>query len=444
MNVARLNFSHGTHEEHGRVILSIRDISKELCCPTAILQDVSGPKVRVGMIHDGPVYLESNQIFILTSRDIIGNCKEVSLTYKGLVSDVKSGDKLLLADGTIKMVVEEVKGQDVYCRVIIGGYLNSHKGINLPDKTMNIPILSKKDINDIRFGIENKVDYIALSFVRNLNDVLQAREIIENFNGNIPIIAKIEKHEALNEIDGIIANTNGIMIARGDLGVDIPIEKVPIVQKNLIQKANNNGKPVITATQMLRSMVDNPLPSRSEVTDIANAVLDGSDALMLSEETAIGKYPFLAVETMSKSISYAETLFPYKTFSEKYIHDSHYSIQEAVAATACQIANRLEVKAIVAYTQSGSTARLISKYRPSQTIFGLTPEINTFRMLSLNWGVYPILVSGRAQNEDDMEKEAIELVKQFGKLVSGDRVLVVVGLPLYVSGTTNALKVSVI
>lgn len=441
MNVARLNFSHGTHELHGKVIDSIREISGRLEKPVAVLQDLAGPKIRTGIIVDGPVILKSGQKFCLTARDVQGNSSEVSITYKELPADVLPGDTLLLCDGSIEMEVKETKGEDIICKVIVGGPLDSHKGINLPDRSIQAEILSEKDRKDLAFGLRKEVDYIALSFVRNVEDVRLVRKIINDSGYNTSLIAKIEKHEALNNIDEIIKEVDGIMVARGDLGVEIPIETVPRVQKRLIRKANQSAKPVITATQMLKSMVDNPRPTRAEVTDVANAILDGSDAVMLSEETAVGKYPVETVKMMSKIAVSIEQSFPFREWAERYRKGSQLSAPEAVALSACQIAESIRASAIVATTKSGSTTRLVAKYRPIQTILAITPDECTFHRLALVWGAHPVLMK-QVETTDDLEKNAIDLACRTGYVKKDSQVVLIAGVPLYVSGTTNLIKIT--
>jgi len=441
MNVARLNFSHGSHELHGRVIDDIRKISKRLGKPVAILQDLAGPKIRTGLIANGPVILKSGQKFCLTAREVDGDSTEVSITYKELPADVLPGDTLLLCDGSIEMEVEETKGEDILCRVIVGGPLDSHKGINLPDRSIQAQILSDKDRKDLAFGLKKGVDYIALSFVRNVEDVRLVRKIIEDSGYNIKLIAKIEKHEALNNIDDIIKEVDGIMVARGDLGVEIPIETVPRVQKRLIRKANQAAKPVITATQMLKSMVDNPRPTRAEVTDVANAILDGSDAIMLSEETAIGKYPVETVKMMSKIAVSIEQSFPFREWISRYRKGDQLSAPEAVALSACQIAESIRASAIVATTKSGSTTRLVAKYRPMHTILAITPDESTFHRLALVWGANPVLMK-QVDTTDDLEKHAVELALKSGFVEEESRIVLIAGVPLYVSGTTNLIKIT--
>ena len=440
MNVARLNFSHGSHEEHAQVISTVRSIADRLKHPVAILQDLAGPKIRTGLIANGPVMLKPGQTFTLTSREVQGDSKKVSLTYKNLPKDVYPGDLLLLNDGDLELIVKEKSEKDIKCRVRIGGPLDSHKGVNLPERSINIPILSDKDRDDLAFGIEHGVDYVALSFVRTAGEVKKVRGLIKESSRKTALIAKIEKHEALANIDEIIKTVDGIMVARGDLGVEIPIEDVPKVQKMLIEKTNRAGKPVITATQMLKSMVDNPRPTRAEVTDVANAIFDGSDAVMLSEESTIGKYPVEAVDMLSRIAKSTESAFPFQRWLSKFEEDKTLSIQEAVAHSACQIARWVNAGAIMTSTQSGSTTRLVAKYRPSQPILAMTPDEVTYRKLALVWGAIPIMIVNR-DSTDKLERQSIELALQSGYIKSGQLVIFTAGIPLNVTGTTNLIKI---
>lgn len=437
MSMARLNFSHGTRQEHKEKILIIRNASDELNQPVSILQDLAGPKIRVGHIPEPGVRLEAGQPFKLTSQSVEGTKERVSVTYPHLPDEVRKGDRILLADGVMELTVKEVTHAEITCEVIIGGVLTSHKGINLPTRTIRAPSLTDKDREDLLFGLENEVDYVALSFVRKAEDILKVKEIIQQRKRDTPVIAKIEKHEAIDNIDEIIEVSDGIMVARGDLGVEIPLEKVPNIQKMLIRKANILGKPVITATQMLRSMADSPRPTRAEATDVANAVLDGTDAVMLSEETATGAYPLKAVEFMDRIIESAENGFPHNKYLQ-FIPKKEVS--SSVAHASCVLAEHLDASAIVSPTQSGQTARHISRFRPRRPIIALSPNRNTVFRLTLSWGCIPRLVAG-PRDTDDMIENAARSALETGYVSKGDLVVITAGHPFWVTGTTNMVRV---
>ena len=442
MNVARLNFSHGTHEEHRKVIENIRVLSGELDMPVAILQDISGPKIRIGKLKDDNILLEAGSTFTLTCRDVIGDEAQVSVNYRNLPDDVKVGDTILLSDGNIELKVEETTPTDINCRVVVGGSLSSHKGVNLPTVTMGVPPLTPKDEVDLRFGIGQVVDYIALSFVRQAKDIEALKSIIMNEGASIPVIAKIEKHEALSNIDEIISIVDGIMVARGDLGVEIPLEQVPLMQKMLVRKCNAVGKPVITATQMLMSMVNNPRPTRAEVTDIANAVLDGTDALMLSEETALGKYPIKSVSVMSRIAANTESSAYFIELMEKRAIPERKTIPDAISHAASMTARSLGSATIVTPTSSGSTARMVARYRPTQPIIAISSNPGTVARLSLVWGIVAVIVD-ELLDTDDMTAKAREIARKMGLVRGGDTVVITAGVPIGVEGTTNLIKVEV-
>ena len=443
MDVARLNFSHGTREGHGRTIRNLRETSGRLGRPVAILQDLAGPKIRIGPIKNGPITLVSGETFTLSGREVPGDVHRVSLTYKDLPAEVLPGDRLLLSDGELELVVEETSEEEIRCRVVVGGSLSSSKGINLPDRSIRAPSLTEKDREDLAFGLEQGVDFIALSFVRTAIEVERTRSLIAESGRDTPILAKIEKREALDHIDEIIRAADGIMIARGDLGVEIPIEDVPKFQKMLIEKANQAGKPAITATQMLRSMVENPRPTRAEVTDVANAILDGTDAVMLSEETAVGRYPVKAVEMMSRIAGAAESTFPFRDWAARFEGKRSVSRQEAVVHAACQLAEEVKAAAIITCTQSGSTTRLVSKYRPSQPILAMTPDETTRRRLALTWGSVPLRIEATGSH-DELERESLRIAGESGYVESGQAVVLIAGYPLHQPGITNMIKISVV
>ncbi|MDE1890857.1 MAG: pyruvate kinase, partial [Planctomycetota bacterium] len=407
MNVARLNFSHGTLSDHKDNIKNIRDISERLQKPVAIIQDLSGPKIRIGTLYKESIILKTGDQFTLTNKILEGNERRVSVTYSLLPESVFVGDSIFICDGEIELKVIQKSNVDIVCQIIVGGELTASKGINIPTRSLPIPSLTEKDKKDLDFGINHDIDYVALSFVKNVDDVLQLKELLRQKNKDIPIIAKIEKREALNNLEAIIKTADAIMVARGDLGVEIPLESVPLAQKKIIHIANSYCKPVITATQMLASMVNNYRPTRAEVTDVANAILDGSDAVMLSEETAKGRYPLESVRMLSKIAGETEpSLARRNNFETQRIQNNPITIPDAISIATCQIANDLDIKTIVTCTQTGNTARFISKYRPKQRILAVTPSLNTYRRLALVWGVIPILTESM-QNTDDMMKKGI-------------------------------------
>ncbi len=442
MNVARLNFSHGTHEEHLKKIKEIRKLSDRLKRPVTILQDLSGPKIRVGKVKEGGIDLKRGEKFILTNRKILGDEKEVSVTYPSLPREVKSGDTLLLADGAIELQALKSDGTDIECRVIVGGRLTSNKGINFPTGTIRVSPFTKKDREDLLFGIRNGVDMVSLSYVKDAGDIEGVKRFLKNYSAPLPVIAKIERKEALEQIDDILLASDGIMVARGDLGVETPIEKVPNVQKMLIRKANALGKPVITATQMLRSMVDQNRPTRAEATDVVNAIYDGTDAVMLSEETAIGRFPVETVQMMAKIASAAEEEFPHHRFFERR-SGGESDLPQAISFAASFLSEKVNAVAIVVPTESGSTARWVSRLRPRQPILALSRHFSTVRSLNLCWGVTPLLVSDW-RDTDDMLERAKRMPKKLGLASRGDRVVIIAGVPISIPGTTNLIKVEVV
>ncbi|HWP35028.1 MAG TPA: pyruvate kinase [Thermodesulfobacteriota bacterium] len=440
VDVLRLNFSHGDRRTHAESIAAIRDIADGLDRPVGILADLAGPKVRIGEFEGGSATLVAGERFVLTTRPVLGNQAGVSVNYPGLPEDVKPGESILLNDGLIELKVEKVEGPDVHCRVVTGGVLTSHKGVALPMTTLRLPCLTEKDREDLRFGLEQGIDFVGLSFVRRAADVEEARALVAALGYDTPLVAKIERHEALEDLEAILAKADGIMVARGDLAVDTSYERVPMIQKRLIRQANQAGKPVITATQMLRSMVDNPRPTRAEATDIANAVLDGTDAVMLSEESAVGAYPVEAVRVMDRIIRAAEEEIDYSgtLLRRERIGDQGRVIAGAVARAACFIAQDIKAAAILTPTSSGQTARLVARHRPAQPIIALTPDPATYRRLSLSWGVTPLLV-GDLLSTDDMIEKAKEAVLRAGILAPGDPLVITAGHPIGVPGGTNLI-----
>lgn len=443
MDVARLNFSHGTQEEHRRVITLLRRISSRLGKPVAVLQDLSGPKIRIGPIRSGPVVLEPGALFTLTARKVPGDARSVSISYPAMVGEVRRGDVLLLSDGALELEVLSVEQRDIRCRVVIGGPLNSFKGINLPARTLRMPSLTAKDRDDLSFGLRSGVDYVAMSFVRTGEDIATVRRHMKRCGGYAPVIAKIEKHEALDNMDAIVEAADGLMVARGDLGVETPLEKIPRVQKTLIRKSRAAGKPVITATQMLRSMVDSPRPTRAEVTDVANAILDGTDAVMLSEETAIGKYPVESASMMARIAREAESGSEAWAGTQPVdLEPIAGSLPSAVAYAASRLAADVGAAAIITFTQSGSTARLVSRCRPGVPILALTPVETTKRQLALCRGVLPIL-GARMADTDAMIAAALRAALGSRLVRQGETVVITAGVPINRTGTTNLIKAEV-
>jgi pyruvate kinase len=407
-DVVRLNFSHGTRDEHAQVIERVRRIAEQLNVPVAILQDLAGPKVRIGTFTSGSVTLTAGAPFTLTTQPVAGTERIVSVSYAQLPQEVKPRDTLLLADGAVILEVQQVTTDEIHCQVVVGGNLSAHKGVNCPSGLFKLPILNAKDLADLQFGIDQQLDYIGLSFVRTADDIRVAKSAIAQRGGNIPIIAKIETQTALSHIDEIIAATDGVMVARGDLGIETPFARVPLVQKQLIAKANQQAKPVITATQMLWSMVNAPRPTRAEAADVANAVLDGTDAVMLSEETAVGRYAVQAVQAMVAIADEAEhtelSLGPRADLNKEFVP----SEAELMAQAACHIAAACKLEAIVTVTLEGTSARLVAKYRPSQPIFAATPRIDTYRRLALIRGVTPLLLHPNVTTREEMIAKAKE------------------------------------
>ncbi len=444
MNVARLNFSHGTHEEQKKRMDMVKKLRAELGLPIAILLDTKGPEIRTRDFEGGKVEVKAGDFFTLTTRDIVGDSTITSITYKDLYKDVQVGTHILIDDGLIELEVTSISGEDILCTVITGGPISNHKGINVPDVHLNMPYLSEADESDILFGIEQDVDFVAASFVRSAKDVLEIRELL-NANGGqrINIISKIENSEGVNHIDDIIYVSDGIMVARGDMGVEIPCEEVPVIQKMIINKVYMAGKQVITATQMLDSMIKNPRPTRAETTDVANAIYDGTSAVMLSGESAAGKYPVEAVEMMAKIAERAEAAIDYKKNFYHYERAANQNVTDAVCHAACTTAIDLNAAAVIIVTKSGVSARNISKYRPSCNIIAGTTSDKAYRQLNMSWGVTPVHLE--EQNEVfTLFDHAVAAGKKQGLLQAGDKVVIGAGVPLGISGNTNMLKVQVV
>ncbi|MFC7680993.1 pyruvate kinase [Paenibacillus sp. GCM10028914] len=442
MNVARLNFSHGDFEEHGNRIKTIRQASQELNKTVAILLDTKGPEIRTGKLEVEPIELVQDEYITLTTEEILGDKNRISITYKELPEDVSVGSTILIDDGLIGLTVVEVQGTEIKCRIVNGGTIKSKKGVNVPGVNISLPGITEKDANDIIFGIEQGIDFIAASFVRKASDVQEIRELLKKHNAeHIQIISKIENQQGVDNLDEILEASDGLMVARGDLGVEIPAEEVPLAQKRMIEKCNIAGKPVITATQMLDSMQRNPRPTRAEASDVANAIFDGTDAIMLSGETAAGKYPVESVLTMSRIAEKAESALNYRELFLKQRIAQETSVTEAISQSVAISALDLNAKAIISSTESGQTARMVSKYRPNAPIIAVTTQDRTLRRLALTWGVTP--VKGElATSTDEMFEYALQGGQKSGIVKEGDLVVITAGVPLGKSGSTNLVKVS--
>jgi len=438
----RLNFSHGTHDDHQRSIRLIRQVSFELNQPVGILQDLQGPKIRLGKFENGSITLEKGDPFILTSHLMPGTQGKSCVTYQPLAEEVPAGAVILLDDGKVEMRVEKVDkaAKELHCEVVVGGVLSNNKGVNFPGVYLSIKALTDKDREDLTFGLDQGVDWVALSFVRNPQDILEIKELIASAGKNVPVIAKIEKHEAIEQMEAILSLCDGVMVARGDLGVELPAEDVPILQKRLIATSNRLGIPVITATQMLDSMVSNPRPTRAEISDVANAILDGTDAVMLSNETAVGKFPVQAVETMARIACRMEQDPIYKRKTEDM---GGRSIPNAISSAVGQIAEQLGAAAIMTLTKSGATARNVSKFRPSKPILAITPHVDVARQLQLVWGVKPLLVLNLVSTGQTFQA-ALNVAQEKGLLTQGDLVVMTAGTLQGVSGSTDLIKVEVV
>jgi len=445
MNVARLNFSHGSHEEHKGRIDTIRKVAKRLNKTVAILLDTKGPEIRTHNMKNGIIELEKGKEVIVSMTEVEGTPEKFSVTYDNLINDVQVGSYILLDDGLVELQVKDIdhdKGE-VKCDILNSGELKNKKGVNLPGVKVNLPGITDKDADDIRFGIKEDVDFIAASFVRRPSDVLDIREILEQEKANITIFPKIENQEGIDNIEEILEVSDGLMVARGDMGVEIPPEKVPMVQKDLIRKCNKLGKPVITATQMLDSMQRNPRATRAEASDVANAIYDGTDAVMLSGETAAGLYPEEAVKTMRNIAVSAEAAQDYKKLLSDRTKLVETSLVNAIGISVAHTALNLNVKAIVAATESGSTARTISKYRPHSDIIAVTPSEKTARQCAIVWGVYPVVKEGR-KNTDALLNNAVATAVETERVQNGDLIIITAGVPTGEKGTTNMMKIHLV
>lgn len=442
VDVFRLNFSHGTHEDHLKVIKNVRELNKELGTRVCLLQDLQGPKIRVNEMEPN-IVLERGQDLIITTNELLGNNNIISTSYQNLPKDVKVGDMILIDDGKIELKVKEVRNDEVLTEVIYGGLLKSRKGINLPFTKVSAPSLTEKDLKDLEFGIQNDVDWVALSFVRKAFDIQSMRAIIDSHKSSIRIVAKIEKPEALSNIDEIIAETDGVMVARGDLGVEIWMEEVPMVQKMLVEKCNRAGKPVIVATQMMESMIENPRPTRAETNDVANAVMDGADALMLSAETASGKYPLEVIRSMVRTVASVEKnpkiYYHFRSVeksSPNYIHDNF-------VLAACKLAKDVGAKAIVGMTQSGYTAFQSSAYRPNANIFVFTSNASLLNKINLVWGSQAYYYD-KTNSTDETISDVEATLKRDGHVKTGDIIIILASMPIHERQRTNTLKINIV
>ena len=440
MNVARINLSHGTLAEHKNVIKDIREVARTLNIPIAILLDLPGPKIRTGALQNGRICLNEGCPFSLVKDVIKGDETKVSVNYPSFFKDIKPGNSIFLNDGAIELKVTSASANKVQCRVVAGGELTENKGVNLPGVKLNLPSTISTNQEQMTFGIENNVDFFAISFVRSPADIAERRRFLHQMGVHVPLIAKIEKSEALKKIDDIVREADGIMVARGDLGIETPLAEVPKIQKSLIRKCNNVGKPVIVATQMLESMINTARPTRAEVSDVANAIFDGADAVMLSGETAAGKYPVQAAEWMARIAAETEEVLPYEQWLIEKRKHAQAQTDDAISYAACAISQQINAACIVAYTRSGSTALRLSKYKPEATILAITPDERTYRRLALSWGIDPYLDKA-AKNVDAMFIQAARIAVSTGLAKSGDFIAVTAGIPTGVPGTTNMIKV---
>lgn len=440
MNVARFNFSHGTHEEHKKKFDRVIKTSNELGLPVATLLDTKGPEIRLKDIEGGRTELVNGQKFILTTDEVLGNQEKVTITYKNLKDDIDVGTTILIDDGLIEMVVDEIDEADIICTVVNGGPISNHKGVNVPGAVLSMPYISDADRSDIMFGCDMGFDFIAASFVRCREDILEVRKILDEHNSRMKIIAKIENMQGIRNLEDILTVSDGIMIARGDMGVEIPMEEVPVIQKQMIKMAETQGKHVITATQMLESMIKNPRPTRAETTDIANAIYDGTTAIMLSGESAAGLYPVEAVRTMAKIAERTEQDIDYNRRMRKRENIDSFDVTTAISHATCTTAMDLRAAAIITVTISGFTAGMISRYKPSCPIIACSVSPRVCRQLNLSWGVIPVWIA-RENTADDLFEEAVRAAEEAGYIKKGDKVVLTAGVPLGVSGKTNMLRV---
>lgn len=440
MNVARFNFSHGDYEEHRAKYERAVKIAKELNMPLATMLDTKGPEIRLRDFEGGKVYLENGQDFTLTTDEVMGTAQRASITYKNLKNDIEVGKTILIDDGLIQLVIKEIKDTDIVCEVVNGGYVSNHKGINVPGAVLSMPYISEVDKQDIIFGVKMGYDYLAASFARCKEDIEAVRKLITDNGGCMKIIAKIENMQGIDNLDEILEASDGIMVARGDMGVEIPMEEVPVIQKKMIKKALKKGKIVITATQMLDSMIKNPRPTRAETTDVANAIYDGTSAIMLSGESAAGAYPIEAVKTMSRIAERTEEDICYNARLRKRSEEKKEDVTSAISHACCTTAMDLNASAIITVTMSGFTASMISRYQPGCRIIGCTVDEMVYRQLSLLWGVRPLLID-KEESAEKLFEAAVEVSKKAGLIHEGERVVLTAGVPLGISGKTNMIRV---
>ena len=444
MNGARFNFSHGTYEEQDKRMTLFKGLREKLKKPVAMILDTKGPEIRLKDFKEGKVHLEKDQLFTLTGRDVEGTNEIVSITYEDLYQDVKVGNHILIDDGLVDMMVTKIKGKDIICQVKNSGFVSNHKGVNVPDIHLSLPYMSEKDKADIIFGIEHGVDFIAASVTRSAQDVLQVRKLLaDNGGADINIIAKIENSEGVQKIDEIIEAADGIMVARGDMGVEIPEEEVPVIQKMIIKKVYEAGKQVITATQMLDSMMKNPRPTRAETTDVANAIYDGTSVVMLSGETASGDYPLEALDMMVRIINRTEKDIDYRGRFFRHERKANPDITDAISHATCTTAYDLNAKAIINVTKSGKSARMISRYRPITDIIGCSTSEKVSRQLNMSWGVTPVLLKQK-MDVFSLFEHAITTCQNQELVDEGDVVVITSGVPIGISGTTNLMKVHIV
>lgn len=440
MNVARFNFSHGTHEEQKAKYERVLKVRKELGLPVATMLDTKGPEIRLRDFEGGKVELRAGETFTLTTEEIMGTAQRATISYKNLKNDISVGTTLLIDDGLIELEVEKISGEDIICRVINGGFVSNHKGVNVPGAILSMPYISDADMEDILFGIKEGYELIAASFVRSKEDIYELRKILQEHGSNMKIIAKIENMQGIENLEEILEASDGVMVARGDMGVEIPMEEVPVLQKKMIKMANAQGKHVITATQMLESMINHPRPTRAEATDIANAIYDGTTAIMLSGESAAGKYPVEAVKTMARIAESAEKDIDYRSRMRRNDEGDKSEITNAIAYATCSAAMDLNAAAIITVTMSGYTAEAISRFKPSCPIIGCAVNERVCDQLNLLWGVNPLLIK-KEESSEELFADAVIAAKEAGYVNTGDIVVITAGVPLGITGTTNMIHV---